>query len=91
MHSIWRTWKEQKKRPEREDSFFRSAWNVVSIFELYDIEQRDVFRLSWLVVSGQDKEANPALPNENQTSFDNLDGDTQRDVSESTPFRMHSP
>jgi hypothetical protein len=31
------------------------------------------------------------LSNEKQTSFDNLDGDTQRDVSESTPFRMHSP
>jgi hypothetical protein len=51
----------KKKRPEREGSFFRSAWNVVSIFELYDIEQRDVFRLSWLVGLGQDKEANPAL------------------------------
>ena len=65
------------KKGRKECSFFRSAWNVDFVFELYDIEQRDVSRLSWLVDVGQGDEflACYALSNENQTSFDNLDGD----------------
>jgi hypothetical protein len=54
-----------KKRPGREDSFFRTAWSVDFVFELYNSESEEnkenSAELSWLVESGQRGRSWPAL------------------------------